>query len=343
MAVTIKMIAERAGVSTGTVNRALNGKDRISEKTRKKILTIAEEMGYQANAAAKALGTKRKPIKIGVILFPEHFFGYDDIFPAIYHGAEHAAQKYRPYGMDTEIIRMVSYSADEQLRLIDSFVQQHISALILSPIDDKRVETTLSRLCEQGIIIITANMDTAQPDRLCFVGQNLRQSGRVAADLLYQMQGDAGSFAILGGIPQVGSATERIQGFLSYFEDYAPKAHIHVIHREICYPEDIYIKSCELLDRDPNLNSFCVTTFSPRGLIRALKERDRTAHIIGFDDTAEKLTLLRNREINYLITQEPDIQGSRPLDILFDYFYNGISPATDKVYTKIEVKTSENI
>lgn len=343
MSVTIKMIAERAGVSTGTVNRALNGKDRISESTRKKILTIADEMGYQANAAAKALGTKRKPIKIGVILFPEHYFEYDDIFPAIYHGAERAAQKYRAYGMDTKIVRMTSYSTDEQLRFIDFFIEQNISALILSPVNDKRIENKLNSLCKQGIIIITTNMDNENIDRLCFVGQNLKQSGRVAADLLYQIQSNSGSVAILGGIPQVGSAAERIYGFLSYFQTYSPDVPIHSIHEEICYPEDIYIQSCKLLDHDPNLNRFCVTTFSPRGLVRALKERGRKAYIVGFDDTAEKLALLQNREINFLIAQEPDIQGSRPLDILFDYFYNGVSPDVDKVYTRIEIKTSENI
>lgn len=343
MAVTIKMIAEKAGVSTGTVNRALNGKDRISEQTRQKILAIAEEMGYQANAAAKALGTKRKPIKIGMILFPERYFAFDDIFPILYRSAEQAAQKYRPYGMDTEIARMSSYSADEQCQLIEYFAQKHVSALILSPVDDKRIESKLNHLRKQGVVIITTNMDIEHIDRLCFVGQNLKQSGRVAADLLYQIQGDTGSVAILGGIPQVGSAAERIHGFLSFFQTHAPDIPLYSVHEGICYPEDIYLQSCKLLDADPNLNRFCVTTFSPRGLIRALKERNRKAHIVAFDDTAEKLTLLRNREINFLITQEPDIQGSRPLDILFDYFYNGVSPHTDKMYTRIEIKTSENI
>lgn len=343
MAITIKMIAEKAGVSTGTVNRALNGKDRVSEQTRQKVLAIAEEMGYQANVAAKALGTKRKPIQIGMILFPERYFAFEDIFPAIYRGAEQAAQKYRPYGMNTKIVRMTSYSADEQLQFIDCLIQEHISALILSPIEDKRIEDKLNSLHKQGVIIITTNMDQKHIDRLCFVGQDLRRSGRVAADLLYQMQGNVGSVAILGGIPQVGSAAERISGFLSFFRKYAPDTPCYPVHEEICYPEDIYLQSCRLLDADPNLNRFCVTTFSPRGLIRALKERNRTAHIIAFDDTDEKLALLRNREINFLITQEPDIQGSRPLDILFDYFYNGISPKTENVYTKIEIKTSENI
>lgn len=343
MSVTIKMIAEKAGVSTGTVNRALNGKDRVSETTRQKILAIAEEMGYQANVAAKALGSKRKPMKIGMILFPERYFEFDDIFPIIYRSAEQTAQKYHPYGMNTEIIRMTSYSAQEQLQLIDHFAEQHVSALILSPICDEQITEKLNSLHEQGVIIITMNMDMEQVDRLCFVGQNLNQSGRAAADLLYQMKENTGSVAVLGGIPQVGSAAQRIQGFHAYFETYAPDIPLYTVHEEICYPEDIYLQSCRLLDEDPNLNRFCVTTFSPRGLVRALKERGRSAYIVAFDDTPEKLALLRNREINFLIAQEPEMQGKLPLEILFDYFYNGITPHTNKLYTKIEIKTSETI
>lgn len=44
----IKDIAEKAGVSIATVSNALNGKRNIGEDTRKKILRIAEELGYEA-------------------------------------------------------------------------------------------------------------------------------------------------------------------------------------------------------------------------------------------------------------------------------------------------------
>jgi len=67
MKVTIKMIAERAGVSIGTVDRAFNNRGRISEKTKEQILRIAKEMGYQPNKIASALRKKRET-KIAVVL-----------------------------------------------------------------------------------------------------------------------------------------------------------------------------------------------------------------------------------------------------------------------------------
>ena len=52
---TIKEIAAEAGVSTGTVHRALYGKKGLSEQTRQQILDLCARRGYRANSAASAL------------------------------------------------------------------------------------------------------------------------------------------------------------------------------------------------------------------------------------------------------------------------------------------------
>ncbi len=59
MAVTIKDVAKRAGVSYSTVSRALNGIGTENGEKRKKILDIANEMGYVPNQAAISLKMSR--------------------------------------------------------------------------------------------------------------------------------------------------------------------------------------------------------------------------------------------------------------------------------------------
>ncbi len=60
MSVTMKDIALMAGVSQQAVSAALNGNghSRVSEKTRSKVLKLAEELNYVPNAAAAALSGK---------------------------------------------------------------------------------------------------------------------------------------------------------------------------------------------------------------------------------------------------------------------------------------------
>jgi DNA-binding LacI/PurR family transcriptional regulator len=69
MSVTIKDIAQRAGVSTTTVSRILNGRESglpIREETRQNVLSIAAELGYKPNIMARALRGSRSSL-IGVL------------------------------------------------------------------------------------------------------------------------------------------------------------------------------------------------------------------------------------------------------------------------------------
>jgi DNA-binding LacI/PurR family transcriptional regulator len=53
--VTIRDVAERAGVSVTTVSNAVNGRGRLPDATREHVKAVAEELGYRARASARNL------------------------------------------------------------------------------------------------------------------------------------------------------------------------------------------------------------------------------------------------------------------------------------------------
>ena len=59
MASTIKDVAKRAGVSTATVSRVINGDPRISSKTKEKVLISIRELDYKINNIARSLKTNK--------------------------------------------------------------------------------------------------------------------------------------------------------------------------------------------------------------------------------------------------------------------------------------------
>ena len=74
--VTIKMIAQRCGLSTAAVSRALNHLPGVSVENADRVRQIAKEMGYFPNEAARTLKTNRTK-NIGVLyrnLFGHEFF-----------------------------------------------------------------------------------------------------------------------------------------------------------------------------------------------------------------------------------------------------------------------------
>lgn len=72
--VSMKDIAKRCGVSIATVSKALNGQQDIGAETRERIRAVADEMGYMANSAARALKTNRT-YNIGILFVDEQSSG----------------------------------------------------------------------------------------------------------------------------------------------------------------------------------------------------------------------------------------------------------------------------
>ena len=67
MKINIKVIAEKAGVSTATVSRVLNDYEGVRDNTRKKVLKIIDKYDYEINAVAKSL-KQRKTMTIGIVI-----------------------------------------------------------------------------------------------------------------------------------------------------------------------------------------------------------------------------------------------------------------------------------
>ncbi len=85
---TIADIANRAGVSKGSVSYALNGRPGVSELTRRRILAIAEEVGWHPNRAARALSAARSGACGLALARPARTLAYEPFFAELLSGIE---------------------------------------------------------------------------------------------------------------------------------------------------------------------------------------------------------------------------------------------------------------
>lgn len=91
--VSLKTIAEKCGVSTATVSKALNDQKDISDDTKERIRKEAEKLGYFPNAAARALKTNRS-YNIGVLFEEEAGRGLThEYFSGVLNGLKVQAEK----------------------------------------------------------------------------------------------------------------------------------------------------------------------------------------------------------------------------------------------------------
>ncbi|MGP4111192.1 LacI family DNA-binding transcriptional regulator [Streptomyces sp. 4N509B] len=85
---TMQDIAHRAGVTKAAVSFALNGRPGVSEATRRRILAIAEELGWQPSSAARALSDGRSGSFGLVIDRPARTLGLEPFFMQLISGIQ---------------------------------------------------------------------------------------------------------------------------------------------------------------------------------------------------------------------------------------------------------------
>ncbi len=88
MSVTIKVVADKAGVSTATVSRVFNDSGPVDNETKKRVVQVAKQLHYTPNWVGRSLSTRRS-YAIGLLL-PDL---YGEFFSEIIRGADETAQK----------------------------------------------------------------------------------------------------------------------------------------------------------------------------------------------------------------------------------------------------------
>jgi DNA-binding LacI/PurR family transcriptional regulator len=86
--VTIRQVANHAGVSEAAVSYALNGRPGVSERTRARVLAAARDLGWAPNIAARSLGTARASAVGLVLVRPPRQMIIDSWFTQMLSGVE---------------------------------------------------------------------------------------------------------------------------------------------------------------------------------------------------------------------------------------------------------------
>ena len=140
---TILDVAERAGVSAGTVSNVLNGSVRVSGRRRQRVLDAIEELSYTRNPLAQGLRQRRTPV-VGVCV-PHTSVAY---FSKLVDAFEEVASS-----RGFEIMQIVSHDNPriEQKR-VTSLLNYRVGGIILVP--TARSDKTLDAIARSGTPLV---------------------------------------------------------------------------------------------------------------------------------------------------------------------------------------------
>jgi len=170
-------VARHAGVSQATVSHVINGRDdgkqRVSPETRQRVLRAIEELGYQPNAAARALRTQRTQL-IG-LLTPDLS---NPFYPIL---AQAVQEVLRAHGFELLISNSLGDAVLER-RFLQTLIQRGVDGAIVVAWHFERED--VERVLQAGIGLVSVSGDFGHPGVSLVVSRDHRGAKQAVSYLV---------------------------------------------------------------------------------------------------------------------------------------------------------------
>ena len=340
--VTIKKIAQMAGVSRGTVDRVLNNRGAVNEQTAERVWEIARSLQYTPNKAARSLSVLKHGAKLCYILFAPQS---NPFFAQVEQGLRKKAAELSEYGVTLTIEYGDFNNAAHQDELIDRLVDQGVEGIALCGFNSDSTAQKIRALADAGIPVVTANTDIPNSGRLAYVGSHYESAGRTAARLMHLITNGKVRIGVILGSSHILCHSKRVEGFSSYLAQNAPDLTISVTAENDDDDFKSFSITKDMLEQHADIDALYLVSAGVYGACRAVEMLpvEKRPKIICHDCPDSTKEMLLKGLISATICQQPDYQGAKPLDLLFQRLCLDEMPSREFYFTKNEIIVSENL
>lgn len=272
--VTIKDIAEVAGVSVNTVSRALGNRGYVRKDTKEKVLKVAQELGYTRNCAATALRTKHSRI-IGVVVVDNS----NPFYAELVKGIESEARR-NGYSI---ILINTDRSYENEVKAIQTLLQRRVDGLIICAVQSQTDD--IKELVDKKIpnVIVGSKLDGIKTN---YIHSDDELGGYIAAK--YLIETGHKNILFLNAFDYKYAARMREKGVRRAIEESSHSINLSVINSLEGF-ENAYEKFKQFLSEGITFDSvICYNDIYAIAVIKASKEFGLNIpndfSLIGFDD-----------------------------------------------------------
>lgn len=342
--VRIKDIAEKANVSTGTVDRVLHKRGRVAADVEERVLRIIKEMKYEPNYGARALGAN-KTYTIAALV-PD--YTYDPYWYDPKKGIDKAERELKQYGVIVKQFQFIPDSRDSFIDCANEINSLKPDGVLLAPLFYKESLPFLVKWKKMKVPFVVFNTQIEDYKPLSYIGQDSYQSGVLAAKLFHYGHPDPCT-VLLAHIDEDISNSAHLQskeqGFRDYFEQNNLASEYHIRRTELQRRDYLaYMKQMDsIISNNADLKCIYVTTSKGYEIASYLEQRQiKGISVIGYDLVPRNIYYLNTGLISFVINQHPHGQGYRGIHALADYlvFKKKVQPVK---YLPLDVVTKENM
>lgn len=337
--ITLKEIAQMAGTSIGTVDRALHDRGRINQETKEKILKIVEQLDYRPNVMASSL-SKKKKVHIGIIMSakPEEFCSH------LIHGLKDAIDEVGAYGVTTEFVFTDTLSPEDQMTAIRKLDIAQYDAFLVNA-GSKAVGEWIDKVTGEGKSVVTFNSDVEGCKRLCYVGEDPYSAGLLMGNQITEVVHEIRKLALFLGFKDNYSHTERCRGV----KDAVLSMNPDVNFMEFEYRDDAEIarvKAGQMLKKEPDVQAvFAASGTGVWGIGRAVSELQKGVRpkVFGYDVSSRLAELMDLNLCQGTAFQDPYWQGFYGMKILSEHLLLKQKITRDKYIIRTKLILKNNV
>ncbi|MFD1334218.1 LacI family DNA-binding transcriptional regulator [Oceanobacillus iheyensis] len=205
MSVTIKDVAKKANVSPSTVSRVLSDSDKISEKTKRKVRKVMNELGYHINYNARVL-VQKSTKTIGIVMKHSATHSWHNpFFPEVLRGISTYCHK-----LDYSISLTTGESEESIYKEVVKMVHgKRIDGIIV--LYSKKDDKVVPFLIEHQVPFVVIGKPMEHTNEIMYVDNDNVQAGKEAAEFLIDLGHEEIGF--IGDNPDFQVIQDRMNGF----------------------------------------------------------------------------------------------------------------------------------
>ncbi len=340
MKVTVKSLAQAAGVSRGTVDRVLHNRGAVREDVAKKIKMLAKELGYVPNRAGRALAAYKTPIKIGALMPSIGNAFYQEIIS----GINAAQEEFADLGLDVVLKEVEGFDEQTHLDAIEYLLAQGCKALCLSTVNTDRLREKINELYEKHIAVVLLNTDVENTKRLCYVGSDYLTAGATCAGMLSLARQDKLHILIVTGSHLLLGHNLRIEGFKQELNRQA--IDYEIVDTVESFDSDIrgQQETFNALKANPQINCVYIAGAAVQGVGAALiANGKKDIFAIGFDDLYSTRQFVDAGIIKFVVCQQPTRQGYHAIKRAYQALAGQLNDKVPDFITETIIKIRANM
>ncbi|MEM9733385.1 MAG: LacI family DNA-binding transcriptional regulator [Pseudomonadota bacterium] len=206
---TINDIARVAEVSLATVDRVLNARPGVREKTVEKVNKAIADLGYVRDTAAANLARGR--IYNFVFILPSN---HNEFLSALEAEIEYLSQRQRHERTQLSFIRIAAFDPVALAEAINGIDPATVDGVAILGPETPSVRDSIAHLKANGVVVVSLVADIPSSERDHYVGVDNVAAGRTAAQLLGRFLGNRpGKILVVTGSMLARDHLERRLGF----------------------------------------------------------------------------------------------------------------------------------